>query len=729
MPPKDTLNINYIAFKESLPKNLRLTPEKDYHMYDYWRLSGEPENFKEGKRRGMFTWDWSDWGYHAGSIAEDRNTGIYHFMKPKHHPTVKYELDWFNNGLKTLEGGKQVPVEGKDKEFWEDFTSKYQLDTTGVDYRYVPIQKKGGNIHIKKKNRGKFTESAKRAGMGVQEFARHVLANKDKYSPTLVKRANFARNSKKFKHQDGGVVKYQTPAKTLDLPEGSIYGGELEPAVVKPAPLYGVLNTYYPVISKFPFTGHSELQIVDFGWDKALTISKYGTDYDYNLVTNNCSDATRCAVEKIFGEKINPILFTTPGDVQDFVAEKTGQKPVKKDVGQTSLGFNVPFATAMDLKNQTLDFYIQDYLHKAAKMKKQMKEENPNWNSASFDLSTAEVIQRYKDQKYKFQPFKNKNGGILKAQGGSGQSFWPTLETSLQKTGLVPKETHINVPMYTHWDGHTSIEVPLEEAERAFGFYRNVMPSETIPSAEELQNIANKEIIFSDIKDNWKDHVNDDDVKSLFGIISNDTQKFIGSLPIHKNSYVKGDTDISDTINITAPNTNISKFIFGNKISKDAIKEINRVAKLRSQDPYDILAHMLIEGSGSEPLRTDTYYNTHDVVQRQINPSLYNNYTDSDTILKQLGIYNGKNIPNINVIKKAYEKVKTKRNEAVKNLKVPESSIDAVALRMLLHGRDFNPAQKGLKGVWTEGEVKNTYLDMIDSAIKSLKENMPDLFN
>lgn len=180
------------------------------------------------------------------------------------------------------------------------------------------------------------------------------------------------------KHKNGGILKYQNPAITLDMPEGSEYGGELEPAVVKPAPLYGVLNTYYPVISEFPLTGHSELQIVDFGWDKPLTISKYGTDYDYNLVTNNCSDATRCAVEKIFGEKINPVLFTTPGDVQDFVAEKTGQKPVKEGVGKTSLGFNIPFATAMDLKNQNLDFYIQDYLHKAAKMKKQMKEENPN---------------------------------------------------------------------------------------------------------------------------------------------------------------------------------------------------------------------------------------------------------------------------------------------------------------------------------------------------------------
>lgn len=65
----------------------------------------------------------------------------------------------------------------------------------------------GGPINIKKKNRGKFTESANRAGMGVQEYARHILANKDKYSSTLVKRANFARNTAGWKHALGGYIK------------------------------------------------------------------------------------------------------------------------------------------------------------------------------------------------------------------------------------------------------------------------------------------------------------------------------------------------------------------------------------------------------------------------------------------------------------------------------------------------------------------------------------------
>ena len=61
-----------------------------------------------------------------------------------------------------------------------------------------------GGIHINPANKGKFTASANAAGMGVQEFAAHVLANKEDYSSTQVKRANFARNAAKWKKQFGG---------------------------------------------------------------------------------------------------------------------------------------------------------------------------------------------------------------------------------------------------------------------------------------------------------------------------------------------------------------------------------------------------------------------------------------------------------------------------------------------------------------------------------------------
>ena len=72
-------------------------------------------------------------------------------------------------------------------------------------YQYISYLKKGGGIHIKKKNRGKFTESAKRAGKSVQEHARDVV--NDPNATTLQKRrAQFALNAKKFKHQYGGII-------------------------------------------------------------------------------------------------------------------------------------------------------------------------------------------------------------------------------------------------------------------------------------------------------------------------------------------------------------------------------------------------------------------------------------------------------------------------------------------------------------------------------------------
>ena len=58
--------------------------------------------------------------------------------------------------------------------------------------------KDGGSIHIAPSKRGTFTAAASKHGMGVQEFASRVLSNKEDYSPSLVKKANFARNASKW---------------------------------------------------------------------------------------------------------------------------------------------------------------------------------------------------------------------------------------------------------------------------------------------------------------------------------------------------------------------------------------------------------------------------------------------------------------------------------------------------------------------------------------------------
>ena len=74
----------------------------------------------------------------------------------------------------------------------------------------------GGDIHIKKSKRGTFTAAAKAHGKSVQAFASQVLANKDNYSPAMVKKANFARNAAKW-HSDGGAINKAFDEGNLDV--------------------------------------------------------------------------------------------------------------------------------------------------------------------------------------------------------------------------------------------------------------------------------------------------------------------------------------------------------------------------------------------------------------------------------------------------------------------------------------------------------------------------------
>ena len=82
--------------------------------------------------------------------------------------------------------------------------STQDLELETIDYPNIidnelEIFKSGGKIHIKKKNRGKFTAAAKRAGQSVQEHARSVL-NDPNATPLQKKRANFAIQAKRWHH-------------------------------------------------------------------------------------------------------------------------------------------------------------------------------------------------------------------------------------------------------------------------------------------------------------------------------------------------------------------------------------------------------------------------------------------------------------------------------------------------------------------------------------------------
>jgi hypothetical protein len=64
-------------------------------------------------------------------------------------------------------------------------------------------QAKRGGIHIDPRKKGTFKAQATRMGMSVQEAASHILANKHRYSPAMVKKANFAKN---FAKEEGGEM-------------------------------------------------------------------------------------------------------------------------------------------------------------------------------------------------------------------------------------------------------------------------------------------------------------------------------------------------------------------------------------------------------------------------------------------------------------------------------------------------------------------------------------------
>ena len=88
----------------------------------------------------------------------------------------------------------------------QQHANDYDLSLENERLYTSSLFKGGGSIHIKDSKKGTFTAAAKKRGQSVQGFASKVLANKDNYSPAMVKKAVFAHNAPKWKHRLGGIV-------------------------------------------------------------------------------------------------------------------------------------------------------------------------------------------------------------------------------------------------------------------------------------------------------------------------------------------------------------------------------------------------------------------------------------------------------------------------------------------------------------------------------------------
>ncbi len=132
-----------------------------------------------------------------------------------------YLASYAEGGSFNNPGFKALP-EAVQQKIMANYEMGGMLEDTEMDYTPMEgeeyMEYKKGGIYIKPENRGKFSAAAKRAGMGTQAYAKHILANKENYSSTLVKRANFARNAAKWHHEMGGLQQFATAGMYSDPP-------------------------------------------------------------------------------------------------------------------------------------------------------------------------------------------------------------------------------------------------------------------------------------------------------------------------------------------------------------------------------------------------------------------------------------------------------------------------------------------------------------------------------
>lgn len=107
-------------------------------------------------------------------------------------PIQKNTTKAYLSKLTSIQDTLKSKMEEKAKIEQSDAESNNQINQLGLGESMFAS---GGEIHIKSENVGKFTASAKRAGMDVQEYAHHVMENSK--NSTLRKRANFAINAAK----------------------------------------------------------------------------------------------------------------------------------------------------------------------------------------------------------------------------------------------------------------------------------------------------------------------------------------------------------------------------------------------------------------------------------------------------------------------------------------------------------------------------------------------------
>lgn len=186
----------------------------------------------------------------------------------------------------------------------------------------IPFLSKGSGIHIKKNNQGKFTQSAKQHGENVQEYA-HSVVNNPKATKLQKKRAQFAINASKWKHQNGGNLSIYQDGGSFSKQASDAYQ---EFSDSPWGTVYDVVNT--GLYAAAPFTGGATLPFA-IGMSALQGAAAANNMYQEGVNLNNTLDVVG-GLTALPASKVAKPIMKSVGKSTKYVRRANLVKPAKK---------------------------------------------------------------------------------------------------------------------------------------------------------------------------------------------------------------------------------------------------------------------------------------------------------------------------------------------------------------------------------------------------------------
>ena len=200
--PYDTSVLVESTYK---PTRLQGTNEKTYKFKSstapgYWNDTVEDMIMGEYDKMGGY-WDQSLHEFTAYRDRDEKGDFISIYDEWDYNPAVKGGNKKLNKVIDSVTGGKPFVI--YDRVYLDDYYGipEEARGNPFITPAVITAHKKGGNIHIKKKNRGSFTKYCK--GKVTEECIRK---GKNSPNPAIRKKAVFAQNARRWKHLFGGTL-------------------------------------------------------------------------------------------------------------------------------------------------------------------------------------------------------------------------------------------------------------------------------------------------------------------------------------------------------------------------------------------------------------------------------------------------------------------------------------------------------------------------------------------